>query len=68
MRVIQPRLAALEGVQRADIYGARTFAMRVWMDPAKLAALNVTPAQVQQALNANNYLAAVGSTKGTLVQ
>lgn len=68
VRVIQPRLAALEGVQRADIYGARTFAMRVWMDPAKLAALNVTPAQVQQALNANNYLAAVGSTKGTLVQ
>ncbi len=68
VRVVQPRLAALEGVQRADIYGARTFAMRVWMKPDRLAALNVTPAQVQQALVANNYLAAVGSTKGSLVQ
>ena len=67
-RVVQPRLAALQGVQRADILGARTFAMRVWLKPDKMAALNVSPAQVRAALAANNYLAAVGSTKGSLVQ
>src|SRR5436309_15983007 len=68
VRVVQPRLSAIEGVQRADILGARTFAMRVWLKPDKMAALNVSPAQVRQALAANNYLAAVGQTKGQLVQ
>ncbi|MBE2214602.1 MAG: efflux RND transporter permease subunit [Opitutaceae bacterium] len=68
VRVVQPRLAAVEGVQRADILGGRTFAMRIWLDPAKMAALNISPAQVRQALGANNYLSAVGSTRGALVQ
>src|SRR6202165_3043834 len=68
VRVIQPRLTAIEGVQRADILGARTFAMRIWLKPDRMAALNVSPAQVRQALAANNYLAAVGQTKGQLVQ
>ena len=68
VRVVQPRLTAIDGVQRADILGARTFAMRVWLKPDKLASLNVSPAQVRQALAANNYLAAVGQTKGSLVQ
>src|SRR5438309_11256201 len=68
VRIVQPRLSAIEGVQRADILGARTFAMRVWLKPDKMAALNVSPAQVRQALSANNYLAAVGQTKGRLVQ
>ncbi len=68
VRVVQPRLSAIEGVQRADILGARTFAMRVWLKPDRMAALNVSPAQVRQALAANNYLAAVGQTKGRLVQ
>jgi multidrug efflux pump len=68
VRVVQPRLSAIEGVQRADILGARTFAMRVWLKPDRMAALNVSPAQVRQALAANNYLAAVGQTKGQLVQ
>ncbi len=68
VRAIQPRLAALAGVQRGEIYGARTFAMRVWLKPAQMAALNVSPAQVRGALAANNYLAAVGSTKGAFVQ
>src|SRR4051812_48154066 len=68
VRAVQPRLSALEGVQRADILGARTFAMRIWLKPDKMAALNVSPAQVRQALAANNYLAAVGQTKGELVQ
>ncbi|HVZ64905.1 MAG TPA: efflux RND transporter permease subunit [Lacunisphaera sp.] len=66
-RVVQPRLASVQGVQRADILGARTFAMRIWLKPEKMAALNISPAQVRAALAANNYLAAVGSTKGSLV-
>jgi len=68
VRVVQPRLSAIDGVQRADILGARTFAMRVWLKPDRMAALNVSPVQVRQALAANNYLAAVGQTKGSLVQ
>ncbi len=68
VRVVQPRLSAIEGVQRADILGARTFAMRIWLKPDRMAALNVSPAQVRQALAANNYLSAVGQTKGSLVQ
>ena len=68
VRVVQPRLSAIEGVQRADLLGARTFAMRVWLKPDRMAALNVSPAQVRQALASNNYLAAVGQTKGNLVQ
>src|SRR4051812_38066423 len=67
-RIVQPRLSALEGVQRADLLGARTFAMRIWLKPDKMAALNISPVQVRQALAANNYLAAVGQTKGALVQ
>ena len=68
VRVVQPRLSALAGVQRADVLGGRTFAMRIWLDPARMAAFNVSPAQVRQALSANNVLAAVGKTKGSLVQ
>ena len=68
VRVVQPRLSAVPGVQRADLLGARTFAMRIWLKPARMAALNVSPAQVRAALAANNYLAAVGQTKGALIQ
>jgi multidrug efflux pump len=68
VRVVQPRLSAIPGVQRADILGARTFAMRIWLKPDKMASLNISPAQVRQALAQNNYLAAVGQTKGSLVQ
>jgi multidrug efflux pump len=68
VRVVQPRLSAVEGVQRADILGARTFAMRIWLKPDRMAAMNVSPVQVRQALAQNNYLAAVGQTKGSLVQ
>ncbi len=66
-RVVQPRLSSIPGVQRADILGGRVFAMRVWLKPDKLAALNLTPAEVHAALQANNYLAAVGKTKGTMI-
>lgn len=68
VRVIQPRLSALEGVQRADILGGRTFAMRIWLKPDRLAALNINPAQIREVLAANNFLSAVGRTKGSLVQ
>jgi multidrug efflux pump len=68
VRVVQPRLTAVPGVQRADILGGRTFAMRVWLKPDKMAAYNISPAAVQQALAANNYLSAPGQTKGSLVQ
>ncbi|MBA3849430.1 MAG: multidrug efflux protein [Opitutus sp.] len=67
-RVVQPALTALEGVQRADILGARTFAMRVWLKPDRLAALNLSASQVRAALAANNVRAAVGRTKGSYLQ
>ncbi len=68
VRVVQPRLSAIDGVQRADILGGRTFAMRIWLKPDRLAALNINPNQVREALAANNFLSAVGRTKGSLVQ
>jgi multidrug efflux pump len=68
VRLVQPRLTGVGGVQKADILGGRTFAMRVWMKPDRMAALNVSPAQVRSALARNNYLSAVGSTKGSLLQ
>jgi len=68
VRVVQPRLSSISGVQRAEILGARTFAMRIWLKPERMAAYNISPAQVRKALAANNFLAAVGQTKGSLVQ
>ena len=68
IRVVQPRLSAVDGVQRADILGGRTFALRAWLRPDRMAAMNVSPTQVRQALAANNYLSAIGQTKGTFVQ
>jgi len=68
VRVVQPRLSALKGVQRADILGARTFAMRIWLKPDRMAALNISPAQVRQALASNNFLAALGRSKGEFIQ
>ncbi|MBV9274818.1 MAG: efflux RND transporter permease subunit, partial [Verrucomicrobia bacterium] len=65
-RVVQPKLAAISGVQDARILGARVFAMRIWLDTRKMAALNVSPTDVQNILQANNYLAAVGQTKGAM--
>ena len=68
VRVVQPRLSAIAGVQRADILGARTFAMRIWLKPERMAAHNISPLEVRRALAANNFIAAVGQTKGSLVQ
>src|SRR2546425_962256 len=65
---MQPQLSTLAGVQRVDVVGGRPIAMRIWIDPDRLAALNLAPGDVHAALQRNNYLAAVGQTKGDLVQ
>src|SRR5438876_991408 len=67
-RNMQPQLSTLAGVQRVDVVGGRPIAMRIWIDPDRLAALNLAPGDVHAALQRNNYLAAVGQTKGDLVQ
>src|SRR5919112_1363747 len=66
-RVVQPKLSAISGVQRADILGDRTFAMRIWLKPDRMAAHNISPAAVREALARNNYLSALGRTKGSMV-
>ncbi|NDC38625.1 MAG: multidrug efflux protein, partial [Proteobacteria bacterium] len=66
-RVVQPQLSAIQGVQRADILGARTFAMRVWLKPDRMAAVGLSPEDVRAALAANNFLSAIGSTKGSMI-
>ena len=66
-RVVQPKLTAINGVQRADILGGRTFAMRIWLKPDQMAARGVSPSDVHDALSKNNYLSALGSTKGDAV-
>jgi len=66
-RAVQPKLSAISGVQRADILGNRTFAMRLWLKPQEMAARGVSPSDVHDALSKNNYLSALGSTKGSMV-
>jgi multidrug efflux pump len=66
-RVVQPKLSAISGVQRADILGARTFAMRIWLKPERMAAHGIAPSMVRDALARNNYLSALGQTKGSMV-
>src|SRR6201981_1264864 len=66
-RVVQPKLSAVSGVQRADILGNRTFAMRIWLKPDQMAARGVSASDVRDALSKNNYLSALGSTKGSAV-
>ncbi len=63
-RVVQPKLESVNGVEKANILGARTFAMRIWLKPERMDALDVTAGDVREVLAANNYLAAVGNTKG----
>lgn len=67
-RVVQPRLTAVAGVQKAEVLGGRTFAMRIWLKPERMAALNISPVQVRSALAANNVQAAVGQTRGSYTQ
>ncbi|MGO1541971.1 MAG: efflux RND transporter permease subunit [Luteimonas sp.] len=67
VRVVEPRLATIPGVQRAEIMGAGTFAMRVWLKPDRMNALGVTASDVHGALQSNNVLSALGSTRGQMV-
>jgi multidrug efflux pump len=66
-RVVKPKLDSIEGVQTAELLGARQFALRAWLDPAKMAAHGITASDVNASLASNNYLAAVGSSKGQAV-
>ncbi len=66
-RVVQPKLSAVSGVQRADILGDRTFAMRIWLKSDQMAAHGISPSALGDALARNNYLSALGKTKGSMV-
>src|SRR5213596_3764404 len=66
-RVVQPKLSSIAGVQRAEILGGRTFAMRIWLKPEKMAAMDISASQVRDALARNNYLSTLGRTKGSAV-
>ena len=68
VRVVQPKLQAVEGVQTAELLGAKNFALRAWLDPQKLAAYGLTAADVSQALASNDYISGLGTTKGQMVQ
>jgi multidrug efflux pump len=67
LRVVKPKLDSVEGVQNAEIIGGRKFALRAWLDREKMAGLGLGADDVYSALSANNYLSAVGSTKGDMV-
>ncbi|MEX3920958.1 efflux RND transporter permease subunit [Paraburkholderia sp. BR10872] len=66
LRVVKPKLDSIQGVQTAEVLGGRQFALRAWLDSTKLAAHNVTASDVYTALNNNNYLATLGTTKGQM--
>ncbi len=63
-RVVQPILATVEGVASADVIGGQTFAMRIWLDPVRMASHGVSAAEVSAAIRANNYQTAPGQQKG----
>lgn len=67
IRVVQPQLETIDGVATAEILGGQTYSMRVFLDPIKMAALNVAPADVFRILANNNFLTAAGNTKGEYV-
>lgn len=68
VRAVQPKLQSVEGVQTAEILGGRNFAMRAWLNPIRLAAYNLTATDINKALQANNYISGLGTTKGQMVQ
>ncbi|MCF1183569.1 efflux RND transporter permease subunit [Marichromatium gracile] len=68
LRVVQPQLQAIDGVAKAEIFGDQTYAMRVWLDPARMASLGISGDEVAQVLANNNHLAGIGKVKGNMVQ
>lgn len=67
-RVVKPKLQAINGVASAEILGGSTFAMRVWLDPEKMASLGITPLDVRNALASNNFTTAAGEVKSDFTQ
>ena len=68
LRTVQPALSTVRGVAEAEILGGKTYSMRIWMDPVRMAALNVSAADIVSAIGAENYQSAAGQTRGRLVQ
>jgi multidrug efflux pump len=68
VRVVQPRLQTIDGVGSAQILGGQNFAMRVWLDPDKMAARGVTASEIRNALVVNNFTSAAGQIKGDFTQ
>ena len=68
LRTIQPAISTVKGVAQAQILGGKTYSMRVWMDPVRMAALKVSAADIVNAIGAENYQSAAGQTRGKLVQ
>lgn len=62
-REVNPQLSSIDGVQRISLEGGRDPAMRVWIDPVKMTALNLAADDVMMALQSNNVLAAIGRTE-----
>ena len=68
VRVVQPKLQAVAGVQTAELLGSQNFALRAWLDPIKLAAYGLTAADVSTAMSQNDFISGVGNTKGQMIQ
>src|SRR6266849_3777391 len=68
IRVVQPKLQAVPGVQTAELLGSKVFALRAWLDPNKLTAYGLTAADISQALAGNDFISGIGNTKGQMVQ
>jgi multidrug efflux pump len=68
VRIVQPKLQAVPGVQIAEIIGGKNYALRAWLDPQKLAGFGLTASQVGLALQGNDYIAGLGNTKGQMIQ
>ncbi len=68
LRTVQPALSTVKGVAEAEILGGKTYSMRIWMDPVRMAAQNVSAADIMAAIGAENYQSAAGQTRGRLVQ
>jgi multidrug efflux pump len=66
-RVIRPRLSTVEGVAEVQVLGAQKYAMRIWIDPIRLAARGMTASEVLGSLRAANFLSAPGKTKNEYV-
>ena len=67
-RVVIPKIQSVDGVQQSQLIGGQTFSLRAWLDPQKLASYGMTATDVYTALANNDYISAVGNTKGSMVQ